>query len=78
MKIIQGKRRRVDAHGFRGQSLRKSGWNGVNLALSRGDERITRLSVSPEAGPVPAMASKIQQQQQPPLFFALELQDAVV
>jgi hypothetical protein len=75
--VTQGKRRWVDAHWFRGQSYLKIGWNWVNLALSKGYELITRLYVSPEADPVPAMASKIQHQQQPPLFFALEFQDAV-
>jgi hypothetical protein len=75
--VTQGTRRWVDAHGFRGQSYLKIGWNWVNLALSKGYELITRWYVSPEADPVPAMASKIQHQQQPPLFFALEFQDAV-
>lgn len=75
--VTQGKRRWVDAHWFRGQSDLKIGWNWVNLARSKGDELITRLSVSPEADPVPAMASKNQDQQQAPLFFALEVQDAV-
>jgi hypothetical protein len=75
--VTQGKRRWVDAHWFRGQSYLKIGWNWVNLALSKGYELITRLYVSPEADPDLAMASKIQHQQQPPLFFALEFQDAV-
>ena len=75
--VTQGKRRWVDAHWFRGQSYLKIGWNWVNLALSQGYELITRLYISPEADPVPAMASKLQHQQQPPPFFALEFQDAV-
>jgi hypothetical protein len=75
--VTQGKRRWVDAHWFRGQSYLKIGWNWVTLALSKGYELITHVYVSPEADPVPAMASKIQHQTQPPLFLALEFQDAV-
>jgi Transposase DDE domain len=75
--VTQGKRRWVDAHWFRGQSYLKIGWRWVKLALSRGYALTTSLRVSAEADPEPAMASKIQQQKQPPLFFALELQDAV-
>ena len=48
------------------------GWRWVNLALSKGYELITRLYLSPEAEPVPAMASKIQLQNQPPQFLTLE------
>ena len=75
--VAQGKRRWVDAHWFRGQSYLKIGWSWVQLALSRGYELTTRLQVSAEADPEPAMASKIQHQNQLPLFFALEFQDAV-
>ena len=75
--VNQGKRRWVDAHGFRGQSYLKIGWNWVKLALSRGYELITRLHVSAEADPAPAMASKLQHQKQPQLFFTMEFQDAV-
>ena len=75
--VTQGKRRWVDAHWFRGQSYLKIGWNWVTLALSKGYELITRLYVSPEADPMPAIASKIQRQKQLPLFLALEFQDAV-
>jgi Transposase DDE domain len=75
--VAQGKRRWVDAHWFRGQSYLKIGWSWVQLALSRGYELTTRLQVSAEADPEPAMASKIQHQKQLPLFFALEFQDAV-
>jgi hypothetical protein len=75
--VTQGKRRGVDAHGFRGQSYLKIGWNWVNLALSKGYELITRLYVSPETDPVPAMASKMPHQKQLPPFFALEFQHAV-
>ena len=58
--VTQGQRRWVDAHGFRGQSYLKIGWNWVKLALSRGYALITSLRVSAEADPEPAMASKIQ------------------
>jgi hypothetical protein len=75
--VNKGKRRWVDAHGFRGQSYLKIGWNWVKLALSKGYELITTLHVSPEADPVPAMASKIQRQKHSHLFFSLEFQDAV-
>lgn len=56
--INQGKRRWVDAHGFRGQRDLKIGWNWVNLALRRGDELVTRWQGSAEADPEPARASK--------------------
>jgi len=75
--VTQGKRRWVDAHGFRGQSDLKIGWHGVKLALSRGYELMTSLSLPAEADPTPAMASKIQYQRQPQLFFALEFQYAI-
>ena len=75
--VTQGQRRWVDAHWFRGQSYLKIGWRWVKLALSRGYALTTSLRVPAEADPEPAMASKIQQQKQLPLFFALEFQDAV-
>ncbi len=75
--VKQGKRRCVDPHGFRGQSDLNIGWNWVKLALSRGYALITRLHVSAEADPEPAMASKRQAQKQPQLFIALEFHDAV-
>jgi hypothetical protein len=75
--VTQGQRRWVDAHGFRGQSYLKIGWNWVKLALSRGYALITRLHLSAEADPAPAMASKIQHQKQPQLFLTLEFEGAV-
>jgi hypothetical protein len=75
--VTQGKRRWVDSHWFRGQSYLKIGWSWVKLAISRGYELMTRLHLSAEADPAPAMASKIQHQKQPQLFFALEFHDAV-
>jgi hypothetical protein len=75
--VAQGKRRWVDSHWFRGQSYLKIGWNWIKLALSRGDVLIPHLHLSAEADPAPAMASKIQHQKPPQLFFALEFEDAV-
>jgi hypothetical protein len=74
--VKQGKRRWVDPHGFRGSSYLKIGWNGVRLALSRGYELVTRVSLSAETDPAPAMASKSQYQKQLPLFCTLKVQDA--
>jgi hypothetical protein len=75
--VKQGQRRCVDPHWLRGQSYLKSGWNWVKLALSRGYELVTRLHVSAEADPEPAMASKRQALKQPQLFIAREFHDAV-
>jgi DDE family transposase len=75
--VTQGKRRWVDAHWFRGQSYLKIGWHWVKHALSKGYELITKLHLSPQADPVPAMASKLQHQNHPEHFSALEFQDAV-
>jgi hypothetical protein len=75
--VTQGKRRWVEAHGFRGQSYLNIGWNGVRRALSRGYELRTGWHLSADADPVPAMASKIQPQKQPLRFLTLECQDAV-
>ena len=75
--VDQGKRRWVDAHWFRGQSYLKIGWNWVKLALSKGYELLTSLHLSAKADPAPAMASKIQHQKQPLLFFTMEFQNAV-
>lgn len=75
--VTQGRRRWVDAHWFRGQSYLQIGWHWVKLALSRGYELITRLHLSADADPAPAMASKIQHSKRPQLFFTLEFKDAV-
>jgi hypothetical protein len=75
--VTQGQRRWVDAHGFRGQSDLKIGWNGVKLALRQGYTLITQRHISPQADPVPAMASKRQHQTPPQRFFTVEVQDAV-
>jgi hypothetical protein len=75
--VTPGTRRWVDAHWFRGQSDLKIGWGGVKLALSSGYELMTSVHLSAAADPAPAMASRIQHQKPPQLFFALEFQDAV-
>jgi Transposase DDE domain len=74
--VTQGKRRWVDAHWFRGQSYLKIGWSWVKLALNRGYELLTRIHLSAEADPAPAMASTIQHQKQPQLFSTMEFHDA--
>jgi Transposase DDE domain len=75
--VTQGKRRWVDAHWFRGQSYLKIGWNWVKLALSRGYELMTSVHLSADPDPVPAMASKIQHQNQSQRFLTPEFQVAV-
>lgn len=75
--VTQGKRRWVDSHWCRGQSYLKIGWSWVKRAISRGYALMTGLHLSAEADPAPAMASKIQHQKQPQLFFALEFHDAI-
>jgi hypothetical protein len=75
--VRHGKRRWVDAHWFRGQSDLKLGWNWVKLALSRGYDLLPSVQLSPQADPVPAMASKIQHQKRAERFCAMEFLDAV-
>jgi hypothetical protein len=75
--VKHGTRRWVDAHWFRGQSDLKIGWNWVKLALSRGYAFLPRVHRSPEADPVPAMASKIQHQKPAERCCAMEFLDAV-
>src|SRR2546430_17288311 len=75
--VAQGKRRWVDAHWFRGLSYLKIGWNWVKLALTRGYKLTTSFHGSGEADPEPAMASKSQLQEQPQLFFVMEIPNAV-
>jgi hypothetical protein len=75
--VAPGTRRWVDAPWFRGQSSLNIGWNGVKLALSRGDALIRHLPLAAAADPAPAMASKIQHHKPPQLFFTLAFEDAV-
>jgi hypothetical protein len=74
--VNQGKRRWVDPHWFRGPSYLKIGWTWVTRALSTGYELVTRVYLSAEADPEPAMASKRQYQKQLRRFSALACQDA--
>jgi hypothetical protein len=74
--VKQGKRRWVDPHWFRGSSDLKIGWNGVKLALRRGDELVTSLHRAAGSDPEPARASKNQDQKQLRRFSALTCQDA--
>jgi hypothetical protein len=75
--VKQGHRRWVDPHWFRGQSYLKIGWKWVERALSREYDLITRLHLSAEADPEPAMASRRQAQKRPRRVFALECSEAV-
>lgn len=75
--VKQGKRRWVDPHWFRGSSYLKIGWHWVTLALSKGYDLVTRLNLTAEADPDPAIASKRQAQQPPRYCIALEFHDAV-
>jgi hypothetical protein len=74
--VKQGKRRWVDPHWFRGSSYLKIGWNWVQLALTKGYELITRLHLSSEPAPEPAMASQSQYQRDCQSRFAFELPEA--
>jgi hypothetical protein len=69
----QGNRRLVDPHWFRGLSYLKIGWNWVKLALTRGYALITRVHLSSERAPEPAMASKRHYQRDCRTRFAFEL-----
>jgi Transposase DDE domain len=71
--VQQGNRRLVDPHWFRGLSYLKIGWNWVKLALTRGYALITRVHLSSERDPEPAMASKRQYQRYCQARFAFEL-----
>jgi hypothetical protein len=75
--VKQGQRRWVDPHWFRGQSSLKIGWKGGERALSRGDDLITRLHLSAEADPEPAMASRRQAQKRSRRISALECHEAI-
>jgi hypothetical protein len=70
--VKQGKRRWVDSHWFRGKSYFKIGWDWVKAALSKGFDLITRLHLSGEPDPEPAIASKSQVMRQPPLRFSVD------
>lgn len=71
--VKQGKRRWVETHWFRGKSYLKIGGDWVKTALSRGLELITRLYLSGEPDPEPAIPSESQHMRQPRLGFSVEL-----
>ena len=73
--VQRGKRRLVDPHWFRGTSYLKIGWKWVSYALSRGYELISRVYLSSECDPEPAIASKKQEQRRQ-CRFVFEYQDA--
>jgi hypothetical protein len=60
--VQQGKRRLVDPHWLRGASDLQIGWQWRGYALSRCYELITRVSLSGDPDPDPAMASTKQAQ----------------
>jgi hypothetical protein len=70
--VRQGKRRWVDPHWFRGSSYLKIGWDWVKTALIKGFELITKLHLSSEPDPEPAMASRTQYKGQPALQFSVQ------
>lgn len=74
--VKQGNCRLVDPHWFRGQSYLKIGWHWVKLALSRGYALITRVHLSSERDPEPAIASRRQYQRCCQSRFAFELPEA--
>ncbi len=74
--VEEGKRRTVDSHWFRGSSYLKIGWKWVKRALSRGDQLIQKVCLSPKPDPEPAMASRKQHQKRSQPRFILELPNA--
>jgi hypothetical protein len=70
--VKQGKRRWVDPHWFRGSSYLKIGWNWIKTALVKGFDLITRLLLTGEPDPEPAMSSLTQYRSQPQPCFSIE------
>ena len=73
--VEQGKRRTVDAHWFRGSSYLKIGWKWIKRALSKGWELVTRLRLSSDPDPEPAMASRKQQDESKMPVFQTTIAD---
>jgi hypothetical protein len=67
-----GKRRWVDPHWFRGSSYFKIGWNWVKTALIKGFDLITKLHLSGDPDPEPAISSRSQYMRQPQPCFSVE------
>jgi hypothetical protein len=70
--VRQSKRRWVDPHWFRGSSYLKIGWDWVKTALIKGFELITKLHLSSEPDPEPAMASRVQHRSRSLLQISVE------
>ena len=71
--VRQGKRRFVDPHWFRGSSYLKIGWKWIKLAINRGYEIITKVLLSSESDPEPAIASKRQPYAQSRFEFEVQV-----
>lgn len=71
--VQKNKRRLVDPHWFRGSSYLNIGWNWVKHALSKAEDLLSDLALSPEPDPEPAMASRKQHQRRTQPRFLLEL-----
>lgn len=72
--VKQGKRRLVDPHWFRGSSYLKIGWNWVKFAINKGYALITKLHLSAESDPEPAMASKTKHENRRNSIVFIDLQ----
>lgn len=70
--VSTGKRRWVDPHWFRGSSYLKIGWDWIKMALTKGLELITRLHLSGEPDPQPAMASRKQHRKKSAPRFSVQ------
>ena len=71
--VRQGKRRFVDPHWFRGSSYLKIGWKWIKLAMSRGYEILTKVHLSSEPDPEPAIASRKHQHVQDRFAFDVQI-----
>jgi hypothetical protein len=67
-----GQRRWVDPPWFRGSSYFKIGWNWVKTALIKGLDLITKLHLSGDPDPEPAISSRSQYMRQPQPCFSVE------
>jgi len=74
--VAQGHRRWVDPHWFRGESYLKIGWRWVKQALSTGQTLSPTLTLSSQADPEPARASRAQAASRAPPVFLQVLSQA--
>ncbi len=72
--VAQQNRRQVDPHWFRGLSYLKIGWRWVKQALVKRLPLISFLHLSGEPDPEPAIASRRQFFNQPPLRFSISFE----